>query len=327
MLNVYSTVLWAITFLTEPLLILLRCFGLGYFIIRNDEEKVRKIFKFLEKTTISSGLAFHHGKISPTGTFLGMNCIGYYMIGDRNDGISGQIHIITTRAIFNTMIQSDEIKFMPNTNEQMKPKRSTITFYSRAGTYSGLYYSQRKLDVTSIVPQGEQAHIVSNITSIFRTKGRATVFLQGVSGAGKSTVGILLAKELGGSFCHTFNPTNPGDTLHNLARDAEIAEDDGKPLIIVIEEINSVIRTVHTNKVNLHKDIQTLVYDKSTYNTFLDDMILYKNVVLILTSNETLEDISALDPCYLRKGRVDAWYSMTKSLEDLNTRPRRSICK
>ena len=142
-----------------------------------------------------------------------------------------------------------------------------------------------------------------------------TVFLQGVSGAGKSTVGILIAKELGGSFCHTFNPSNPGDSLHSLAREAEIADDDGKPLIVVIEEVNTLIRAVHMNEIKLHKDIQTLVYNKSTYNTFFDDMILFKNVVLILTSNESLDELSSLDPCYLRRGRVDAYFSMMKPLE------------
>ena len=39
-------------------------------------------------------------------------------------------------------------------------------------------------------------------------------------------------------------------------------------------------------------------------------MILYKNVILILTSNESIEEISALDPCYLRKGRIDGSFSM-----------------
>lgn len=315
MLTIFSTVLWTVTFLGQPLLILLRCLGLGYFIIRNDEEKVRKIFKILEKITISSSMAFHHGKLSPSGSFLGRNCIGYYMIGDRNDGLSGQIHIITTRDVFNELIKSEEVTVHPKTLELIQPKQKTITFFNRTGTYSNIYYSQRKLDVTSIVPQGEQANIISDIISIFKTRGRATIFLQGVSGAGKSTIGVLLAKELSGSFCHTFNPTSPGDTLHSLARDAEIAEEDGKALVIVIEEVNTLIHSVHTNAIELHKDVQTLVYNKSTYNTFLDDMILYQNILLILTSNETKEELDDLDPCYLRKGRVDAHYSMMKQLE------------
>jgi len=315
MLSLLSTGLWAITFLGEPLLMFIRCLGLGYFIIRNDEEKVRKIFKLLEKSTTSSSMSFHHGKLSPSGTFIGINCIGYYIIGDRNDGLSGQIHMITTRDFFNELVKSDEITFHPKTLEPIEPKHKTITFFNRIGSYSNMYYSERKLDVTSIVPQGEQADIISDIVSIFKRKGRATIFLQGVTGAGKSTVGVLLAKELSGSFCHTFNPTSPGDTLHSLARSAEFSGDDSKPLVIVIEEVNTLIRAIHTNSIKLHKDMQTLVYNKSTYNTFLDDMILYQNIVLIMTSNESKEELDALDSCYLRKGRIDSHYSMMKQIE------------
>ena len=316
MLNIFSSLLWTITFLGEPLFFLLRIFGLGYFIIRNDEEKVRKIFKILEKSTISSSIAFQHGKISPSGSFIGWNCIGYYITGDRNDGLVGQIHIITSRALFDKLVQSEEVGFHPTTLEPMKTKQKSISLFNREGTYSGgLYYSRRKLDMTAIKPQGDQHTIVSNILSIFKTKGRATVFIQGVSGAGKSTIGLLVAAAIEGSFCHTFNPTSPGDSLHRLVRDTDAAGDDAIPLVVVIEEANTLIRRVHNNQIVLHNDAQILVHNKSTYNTFLDDMILFKNVVLIFTSNESKKEIDALDPCYLRKGRVDACYSMMKQLK------------
>jgi ATP-dependent 26S proteasome regulatory subunit len=97
-------------------------------------------------------------------------------------------------------------------------------------------------------------------------------------------------------------------------RETEYDDDDKKPLVIVIEEVDTVIRQVHANEIALHKNVQTSIYNKSTYNTFMDDMMLYQNVVLILTSNESAEQISALDPCYLRKGRVDACYSMMNEI-------------
>jgi hypothetical protein len=316
MLSIFSTLIWAVTFLGEPLFFLLQLFGLGYFIIRNDEEKVRKIFKTLEKSTMSSSIAFQHGKISPSGSFIGLNCIGYYTTGDRNNGLVGQIHIITTRAFFNKLVESEEVEFRPTTLEPTKTKQKSITFFSREGTYSGgLYYTRRKVDMTAIKPQGEQETIISNILSIFNTKGRATVFIQGVSGAGKSTIGLLVAAAIDGLFCHTFNPTTPGDSLHRLVRDSDSSEEDGKPIVVVIEEANILIHRIHKNEIASHNDVQILVYNKSTYNTFLDDMILFKNVVLIFTSNESKKEIDALDPCYLRKGRIDACYSMMKELK------------
>jgi ATP-dependent 26S proteasome regulatory subunit len=44
-------------------------------------------------------------------------------------------------------------------------------------------------------------------------------------------------------------------------------------------------------------------------------LIFYRNVVIIITSNEDKESIDALDPCYLRKGRVDGYYSMMEKIE------------
>ena len=61
-------------------------------------------------------------------------------------------------------------------------------------------------------------------------------------------------------------------------------------------------------------DIPTAVYNKSTWSNFLDDMIFYKNVILVLTSNTSKETIDSLDQAYLRKGRINEYYTMNVSL-------------
>ena len=312
--------LGAITFLSQPLLFLLRCIGLGYFIISNDEEQMTKIIRYLEKTTMASTLVYRYGKTLPSGTFISFRAIGYYILADKYSMDSGQIHIITTHSFFKKLTKCEDISVtavdtagsmsMSMSMSTVEKKKCILPFYSRVGSYDNLYYTRRNIDITEITAIGEQEKIVSSIVSIFNEKKRATIFLHGSCGTGKSTVGLLVAKELGGSFCHTFNPTNPGDTLHLVVRESSSNEESTKPIIIVIEEANSMIHRIHTNKIELHKNIHTLVYNKSTYNTFLDDMILYKNVILILTSNESIEDMSALDPCYLRKGRIDGSFSM-----------------
>jgi len=307
--------LGAITFLSQPLLFLLRCIGLGYFIISNDEEQMTKIIRYLEKTTVASTFAYRYGKTLPTGSFIGFKAVGYYILGEKYSGEYGQIHIITTQSFFKQLTKCEDVSVdsIVTTDSMsmstVEKKKCILPFYSRTGSYDSLYYTRRNIDITEIMPIGEQEKIVSSIVSIYNEKKRATIFLHGSCGTGKSTVGLLVAKEVGGSFCHTFNPTNPGDTLHLVVREAS-HEDSIKPIIIVIEEANSMIHRIHTNQIELHKKIHTLVYNKSTYNTFLDDMILYKNVILILTSNESIENISALDPCYLRKGRIDGSFSM-----------------
>jgi hypothetical protein len=46
-------------------------------------------------------------------------------------------------------------------------------------------------------------------------------------------------------------------------------------------------------------------------------MFLYKNVILLLTSNTPKSEIDKLDCAYLREGRVHAAYSMNENLKVL----------
>jgi hypothetical protein len=192
-------------------------------------------------------------------------------------------------------------------------EQHSIQVFSRVGTYANFYYRSVKLDVSHIQPIGAQIPIVNNIVELYRTKGRATVFLHGVSCAGKSSVGYLVAKEIKGDFCHTFNPTDPGNTFSAMVQDTRERGDD-TPLVVVLEEVDVILRAIHANTIPLNPKVPTSVRDKGSWSTLLDDMIFYKNVICILTSNESKKKLDALDPAYLRKGRVDASYEMLKVL-------------
>jgi hypothetical protein len=188
-----------------------------------------------------------------------------------------------------------------------------MTIYMRSGSYTSIWYWRMRIDISDLAPKGQQSEIVCQICENFAKRRRGVFFIHGVSGAGKSTIGLLVANRLNGTLCHTFNPTEPGDTLQYLLRDSEPT--DETPTIILIEEANTLIRNVHGDSIRKHKNITTCIYNKSTYNTFMDDLILYRNVLFILTSNESRESIDALDPCYLRKGRVHGHYSMMETLD------------
>jgi hypothetical protein len=43
---------------------------------------------------------------------------------------------------------------------------------------------------------------------------------------------------------------------------------------------------------------------------------MYPNIILIITSNRGPKFIESLDPSYIRKGRVDVTFEMTKSILD-----------
>jgi hypothetical protein len=162
-----------------------------------------------------------------------------------------------------------------------------------------------------IRPIGDQEPIMNSMVDIYNRTGRATFFVHGVTYAGKSTLGYLLAKQLNGIYCHSFNPSEPGDKLSNLMVDVER---DGEPLIIVLEEADVVIKSIHNGSVKLNPDVPTSVFNKASWSNFLDDMVFYNNVILILTSNMSKAEIDKMDESYLRKGRINEYYSMQNKL-------------
>ena len=314
LLSIFSPIL-------TPLFFVLRLFGVHYYTIRNDEEKVRAVIKYLQKNTTSSEIIYQHGNSFPSGTFISTNCLGFYKYSGSRDTGTGEVQVLTTKAMFTKMVESEKIaSAFVSTKKLVESVESTdrvedtgpLSIYSRIGEYTNLYYSALRLDVQGLEPKGQQKEIVEDICQKYKETKRGVFFIHGISGAGKSTIGLLVAKQLKGTFCHTFNPTDPGDTLHLLLRDSDPCEES--PTVIVLEEINTLIRNINEGLVQKHKNITTQINNKSTYNTFFDDLIMYKHVIIIMTSNEDKPAIDALDPCYLRQGRIHANYSMPEAL-------------
>jgi hypothetical protein len=305
-------------------IMLLRVIGCHVYRIRRDKDRVKGITKLLEKETISSALVWEFGKVRPGGYFMGRECFGYYSDGGMDS--ETEIIITTTPAKFQklmdeTVVECNSLSFdhiPPSKRPPVNPKN--VLIWSRAGSYTNIYYRSTQVDMSSIEPIGEQVAIVDDIVQKYKERQRMVAFVYGITGAGKSTLGLFIAKQLGGIYCHTFNPSEPGDTFENLLRDTEtMDEDERKPIIIVIEEANEMIRAAHTNQVTLHKNVTTQVKSKGTFNTFLDNMMFHTKVVLILTSNESKEQIDALCPSYLRVGRIYEYYSMLKPLEVMDS--------
>jgi len=193
--------------------------------------------------------------------------------------------------------------------EEVKIKK-----FWRQGQYKNFYYPSIKLDVSHINPIGDQVRVADDIIKLYKKKGRAVVFIHGVSMAGKSTIGYLVAKSLKGHYCHTFNPTDPGDHFQRMIGELNPRDEEHVPIIIVLEEANEIIHAIHNKTVQKIIEIPTPVHNKGTWTTFLDDLVFYQDVILILTSNESKADLDALDPAYLGLGRIDASYSMMNQL-------------
>jgi len=324
------------TYLPEIILCVLQLFDIRSYKVMGDKEKYKMIIKKIEKQTSCSSYIYTNGKVAPAGYFIGKNCIGHYF-RDTKYVDEERFWIITTSKFYNSLLEEDDAHFNKSPSpihtsiEEHEPllepqKKTTIKVYSRSGHYKSFYYSPITLDVSHIEPIGDQGPIVENIIDLYKKKQRATVFIHGVSMAGKSSIGYLLAKKLNGIYCHSFNPTDPGDTFTNMITESRARndDDDNKPLIIVLEEVNVMLNDIHTNTIRTHLDIPTQIKDKTSWCCFFDDRIFYKNVILVLTSNVSKETIDKLDPAYLNKHRIDRTFSMMNQLildNDLNTLP------
>ena len=283
------------------MLVFLRLFNVYYYTIHGDKDMIQMIVKKLAPDINTLQVKHIYGKNLKDGYFWSRKSVG--CINTQEDTLS----IITTPSYYHKLTTVDdktqEIKeYVP------PPEVNKIVIHIRRGSYSNFYYPRMCMDISHINPIPSQREIMNHIVSIYNKQQRATIFIHGVTGAGKSTIGILLAKHLSGIYCHTFNPCDPGDSLSSLMID--ISKDSDEPMIVVIEEVDTLLQHIQNNSIVKHTKIPTLVHNKPSWSNFLDDMIMYKGLILILTSNTPKHIIDTWDESYLREGRIHGHYSM-----------------
>jgi len=217
--------------------------------------------------------------------------------------VSYSIYILCSKTFYKNLINTEK----DDTNIESDNKNE-ITVYERHGNYFWLNYSSRVLNVESYTENENQKYVIENILENFNRN--LTVILHGKPGSGKSMIGLLLAKKLNGFFCDTFNPTEPGDDLSILYN--TVIPTKSKPLILMLEEYDIMISRIHNNGIENHKHIPIQIRDKISWNNFLDkiDRGYFPNLILILTSNSHPDKITNLDPCYIRRGRVDCIFEI-----------------
>lgn len=282
-------------------IIILRMFNILYYSIHGDKDLMTPIIRKLSPYINTMYMKNLNGRPQNDGYFWCKYAIGY--INSQEDNL----YILTRPSFYEKIISSEEL-----VKEVAPIVKSTenckIDMYLRKGSYKGLYYARFTIDIGHINPIGQQQDIVDDILSIYNKQQRATVFIHGVTGAGKSTIGFLLAKYTSGVYCHSFNPTDPGDNLTSLLMDIGTVE---TPIIIVLEESDIIIESIHHESIVKHIEMPTLIHNKTSWSTFLDDMVFYKGVMLVLTSNTSKEDIDKIDSSYLRDGRIHKSYNMS----------------
>jgi len=200
--------------------------------------------------------------------------------------------------------------YLVHTEPSTDTNQNTIEYYSGYGTYQYIRYMSRYITITQDY-SGIQKQIAESIIQSYNKHKHVVSYIYGDIGKGKTMLCYLLAKELEGSLCDTFTPTNPGSYFEDLY--TQVSPTKNKPFILLLDEIDIMLEQIHKQKIIQHKNISTQIHDKTTWNRFFDNIQrgMYPYLIVILCSNISNTSISRqYNPCYLRKGRIDLTFNL-----------------
>ena len=292
--SIYQAIPWVAIFLITQL------FGVRLYVLK-DKTVCQRVQKRLTRSSHVADGGKGYG-ISVGRWYFASVSITHGDMGDQYD-----VWMIATAASFERLtLEAPTAEPLPSVEGQTVPPAppTSITVFERVGTFFNPWFKKRNMQFTSVKPREEQTEIMDKICVYQKAHGHTVVFLHGPPGTGKSMIGVLLADRLHASYCNTLKPWQPGDTLADLYAEAEPTAE--KPLVVAFDEFDGAIMAIHVG-ITPHKSTPTLVPDKAGWNRFLDEIGrgMYPHLILILTSNRDPSFIRAMDPSYIRDGRVD----------------------
>jgi hypothetical protein len=187
--------------------------------------------------------------------------------------------------------------------------KTDITIFERIGSLSNPWYKKRALKIKSMVPRPNQDVVIQQIKEHHAEHGHTVAYLYGAPGTGKSVIGILLANMYKSSYCNTLKPWQPGDNVGSLYSDVEPTAE--APFILVFDEFDRPLQQINAG-IKPHPKLPIQLADKTGWNQLLDEIHIgvYPNLILLLTSNTSPDNIREMDPSYIREGRVDLLIGM-----------------
>jgi hypothetical protein len=229
------------------------------------------------------------------------------------------LSLISTSYIKNILSKNNKI--LINSKENIVNINNNISLYEientnkkeievlmRNGIFSNIDYTKITIDMSKSKENLIQKKIIDNIVEHYNNKSRGIFYIYGNTGVGKTFISYLLSYRINGILCDTFVPTDPGDIFRNLY--SKMNPTKYNPLIILLDEIDIIIKNIHNSKISHHKYYSKEVFDKTSWNKFLDrfDYGHYPNTIILLTSNLEPEKINEYDKSYIRKGRITEYF-------------------
>lgn len=162
-------------------------------------------------------------------------------------------------------------------------------------------------------PYEKQKSIIDDIMDNYNNSRNyiGRYLISGETGTGKSFIAKLLAKKLKSHLTFDIKLDLPGGDINPVYINAESITKE-TPLIILFDEWDIMIKNIHNAEYKKrHEWLITPIYNKESYNNFMSEkVLLFPYVIYIFTMNSKIEDMDKLDPCYLRKGRIDKKFEL-----------------
>ena len=197
-------------------------------------------------------------------------------------------------------------KIKNNNKIEKSEKIKKIKYLHKGGWFGHINYRARNVEIKNNNFNNIQNKLYEDIMNFYNKNNYAKVFISGDIGKGKTYFSYLLAKYLNCYLCDSFDPTEPSSTLDNLY--TSVNHKYNEPLIILIDEVDIILNKITQSEPLHHKKFPIMIKNKIDWNCFLDriEYGLYKNIILILCSNMTKEDIeNKYDKSFIREGRIN----------------------
>ncbi len=300
LLSLWGAVPWVMIFLVTQL------FGVRLYVVKDKDIALR-----IQKRLTNSS------HVADAGKGYGYSVGRWYFTSvtiERNEyGDKYDIWMIATAASFETLTSENGAALLVDgQNPDVPVARKAMTVFDRVGSFTNVWFKRRNIILPEVEPRPEQTAVMDAICAHQEKRAHTVVFLHGPPGSGKSMIGIMLARRMGAAYCNTLKPWQPGDMLADLYAEAEPTAE--KPLVLAFDEFDGALMAIHVG-IPSHKAVPISVSDKAGWNKFLDeiDRGMFPHLVLVLTSNRDPAFIRALDPSYIREGRVDLTFAVAAS--------------